>query len=213
MLVEVTDSTLVERLKRLLPRPDAPLDAAIKALLEKSTAPLLADRLTQLAAEVAALKAAVEKLSSVDGQIAELKTTVTDRLIELKAVLESLKNTVEIIWGEVDGLKAEVSALKAGANCGPMIAVPLSMLTQEAPLVQETFAAQAASTPQLQPVSPATEPTDGDGQVGLIEKLRQAGKQCYTFSELKQILGYQPGGNTLRRLKKKEEGGRKLYCL
>ena len=35
MLVEIRDRTLVERLKALLPRPDAPLDVAIAALLEQ----------------------------------------------------------------------------------------------------------------------------------------------------------------------------------
>ena len=217
MLIEVVDTTLVERLKRLLPRPDAPLDAAIKALLEKSTAPLLADKLAHIAAEVAALRSTIEKLTALDGQVAELKSAVTDQLNELKTVLEALKNTVEIIWGEVDELKAEVAALKAGANCGPMIAVPLSMLTQEGPLVQETFAAQASPTPQPQPASPspppAAEPTDGAQGMASLERLKQTGKQCFTFGELKQALGYQPGGNILRKLKKKEEGGRKLYCL
>lgn len=35
MLVEIRDRTLVERLRALLPRPDAPLDVAIAALLEQ----------------------------------------------------------------------------------------------------------------------------------------------------------------------------------
>ena len=63
MLVEIADPSLVERLRRLLPRPDAPLDVAIKALLER-TAPqlLLGDRLAQLQAEIRELKAQVEAL-------------------------------------------------------------------------------------------------------------------------------------------------------
>lgn len=80
MLIEIKDPTLVERLRKLLPRPDAPFDTVLKSLLEKSSTQLLfvslLEELKRLQSVVSALQ---EKIGVLQSELADLKARVAER--------------------------------------------------------------------------------------------------------------------------------------
>ncbi|MEM1568647.1 MAG: hypothetical protein QXI84_09215 [Thermofilaceae archaeon] len=100
VLVEIRDRSLVERLKSLLPRPDAPLDVAIAHLLEQCAK--RGDKARELGDVVA------------DKVAARLEKAL-ERLPDL--VAEAVRNELEALTQPARGWDAVVEAMKRSGGC------------------------------------------------------------------------------------------------
>jgi outer membrane murein-binding lipoprotein Lpp len=188
-VITIRDPSLYQRLQRLLPRPDYPIDELLRKFLEQPC------RVS--AEEVAELG---RKVAEVERRVAELAEAVRELAVKLDS-LEAVKE----LGRKIESLAGQVAAAAEAARSAQCWPAPYLALLVPAS-VEEGGGSEASRGSAVR---------RGAAQIEAVVEYAKSNGGCIRLRDMGRILGRKPNGRDVERLLKKgfvkKEPG--LYCL